>query len=100
MSLPNFGLQWKLVRFKLGTVMTDSMKKCPVHYEATVTIQRFERDTFDSEYYGRVPRPLLEQQDEDDHAREQLSDLHGKKESRMYEMAPETLMKRTVACQT
>ena len=27
MSLPNFGLQWKLVRFELGTVMTDSMKK-------------------------------------------------------------------------
>ena len=41
--------------------MTDSMKKCPVHCEATVTIRRFERDTSDIEYYGRVPRPLLEQ---------------------------------------
>ena len=27
MSLLNFGLQWKLVRFELGTVMTDTMKK-------------------------------------------------------------------------
>ena len=68
---------------ELGTVMTDRMKKYPVHCEATVTIRRFEKDKSDNEYYGRVPRLLpeqvLEQQVEDDHAREQLSDFHGKK---------------------
>ena len=105
MSLPNFGLQWNLVRFELGTVMTDSMKKCPVHCEATVTIRRFEKDKSDIEYYGRIPRPLLEQVLE-----QQVEDgsctattfrpPREKKESRRNEMAPETLMKRTVACQT
>ena len=58
-------------------------EKYPVHCKATVTIRRFEKDKSDNEYYGRVPRLLpeqvLEQQVEDDHAREQLSDFHGKK---------------------
>ena len=80
-------------------------KKNPVYCEATVTIRRYERDKSDIEYYGRVPRPLLEQvleqQVEDGHAREQLSDLHGKKRKAAgMKWHPETLMKRTVACQT
>ena len=36
---------------ELGTVMTDSMKKYPVHCEATVTTRRFEKDKFVGEYH-------------------------------------------------